>query len=90
MHIEVADPRISANRKLFQFNLIFVRTQTQTLSFPLRVKQLNICYILVGEFFEGQYDSSDIPSTFIYVKNSGMLTPSKLGKTLVDFNTSTS
>ncbi len=89
-HIEVVDPRMSANRKIFQFNLTLVQIQANVNNYPLKMKHISLGYILVGELFEGQYDSSGIPSTFIYVKNSAMITPATSGKTLVDFKTSNS
>ena len=90
VHIEVVNPRMSANKKVFQFNLTLVQAQANVLNYPLRVKHISLGYILVGELFEGQYDSSGIPSTFIYVKNSAMIAPATLGNTLVDFKTSAS
>lgn len=37
---------------------------------------------------QGQYDSSGIPSTFIFTRNSAMINPATAGKTMVDFKTS--
>ena len=79
---------MSANRKIFQFNLTLVQIQANVNNYPLKMKHVSFGYILVGELFEGQYDSSGIPSTFIYVKNSAMVTPATAGDSLVDFKTS--
>ena len=87
VHIEVVNPTMNANRRAFQFNLITTQSSANVNNIPLRIKHITLSYILIGELLEGQYDSSGIPSTYIFTRNSAMIAPATSGKTLVDFKT---
>lgn len=87
-HIEVVNPRLSASKKALEFNLTTVQIQANINNIALKFKRLTLSYIIVGEQFEGHYDSSGIPSSYIFTRNSQMITPATAGTTLVDFKTS--
>lgn len=55
------------------------------LNVPHKVRHASFSYICIGELFSGYYDSSGIPSMYIFARNSPMITPAAVGETLLDF-----
>lgn len=88
VHIEIVNPTMSTNQRMFQFNINTINSRANTLNVPLKIKRVRLGYLLVGSNFGGYYSPSQ-PSSYIFARNSDMFSLASSGRTLVDFKTTT-
>lgn len=88
VHIEIVNPVMTANMKAFQYSIKTTNAQANVINIPYKIKRVRLGYILVGSNFGGYYTPS-LPSSYIFARNSAMITPATTGATLIDFKTPT-
>lgn len=90
IHVEIVNARLNDNRQKFLFNLRTTTSQTNSVNVLFRVRKITLTYIAIGDLFDGFY--SNLPSSYIFARNSGMVRPNLLSgqRTNVDFASPTS
>lgn len=88
VHIEIVNPVMTSNLKAFQYSIKTTNSQANVINIPYRIRRVRLGYILVGSNFGGYYTPT-LPSSYIFARNSAMVSPALTGSTLVDFKTPT-
>ncbi len=74
---------MSANQQIFSYNLKTIQTPANVANFPYKIKRVRLNFIIVGANFGGSY--TNLPSSYLFARNSILVAPATAGNTLVDF-----